>query len=201
MEREAPGRPAVDSIESRSSVAGPPPPEPGDHGADAEELEDHLREQIASSAPGALRGRGVPGGGQADGGGRRLTREFAREHSERLWKQLVLSGDGAYGGRFAGRLRVAEDVGRPRPGGGGRRGDQDPGALRDRLRRRGPEPLLPAQHQLLHPPVHRRLLRVGPAAPASSRCGLAAAFAPRGDRGERLPVSLRGRAPGRTPTS
>src|SRR5690606_34584192 len=23
-----------------------------------------------------------------------LTREFAREHSERLWKQLVLSGDG-----------------------------------------------------------------------------------------------------------
>jgi hypothetical protein len=27
-----------------------------------------------------------------------LSREFAREHSDRLWKQLVLSGDGRYGG-------------------------------------------------------------------------------------------------------
>lgn len=65
-------------------------------GSDAEELEDHLREQIAS-----LRERGLADDeaflvavkriGAIDA----LTREFAREHSERLWKQLVLSADGA----------------------------------------------------------------------------------------------------------
>jgi hypothetical protein len=68
-------------------------------GPDAEELEDHLREQIAS-----LRGRGLSEDeaflvavkriGAIDA----LTREFAREHSERLWKQLVLSGDGGQEG-------------------------------------------------------------------------------------------------------
>jgi hypothetical protein len=62
---------------------------------DAEELEDHLREQIAS-----LREQGLSDDeaflvavkriGAIDS----LTREFAREHSDRLWKQLVLSGDG-----------------------------------------------------------------------------------------------------------
>lgn len=64
-------------------------------GADADELEDHLREQI-----GALTERGLSGDeaflvavkrmGAIDA----LTREFAREHSDRLWKQLVLDGDG-----------------------------------------------------------------------------------------------------------
>jgi hypothetical protein len=64
-------------------------------GVDAAELEDHLREQI-----GALRDQGLSGDeaflvavkrmGAVDA----LTGEFAREHSERLWKQLVLSGDG-----------------------------------------------------------------------------------------------------------
>ena len=63
-------------------------------GSDAAELEDHLREQIAS-----LAGQGlsedeaflvaVKRMGALDA----LTREFAREHSDRLWKQLVLSGD------------------------------------------------------------------------------------------------------------
>jgi hypothetical protein len=63
-------------------------------GRDAAELEDHLREQIAS-----LRADGLSDDeaflvavkrlGAIDA----LTREFAREHSDRLWKQLVLSGD------------------------------------------------------------------------------------------------------------
>jgi hypothetical protein len=63
---------------------------------DAAELEDHLREQVAG-----LRSQGlsedeaflvaVKRMGAIDA----LTREFAREHSERLWKQLVLSGDGS----------------------------------------------------------------------------------------------------------
>ena len=63
--------------------------------ADAEELEDHLREQIA-----ALRARGLSGdeaflvGVKRMGAIDDLTREFAREHSDRLWKQLVLAGDG-----------------------------------------------------------------------------------------------------------
>lgn len=60
--------------------------------ADVDELEDHLRQQVDD-----LRGVGLTGeeaflvavrrmGNQSD-----LSREFAREHSERLWKQLVLA--------------------------------------------------------------------------------------------------------------
>ncbi|HEX8693614.1 MAG TPA: permease prefix domain 1-containing protein [Longimicrobium sp.] len=70
---------------------------------DAAELEDHLREQIAS-----LMGDGlsedeaflvaVKRMGAIDA----LTREFAREHSDRLWKQLVLSGDWDSGAEPAG---------------------------------------------------------------------------------------------------
>jgi len=66
---------------------------------DAAELEDHLREQIA-----ALRDVGlstdeaflvsVKRMGALDA----LTREFAREHSERLWKQLMLAGDAGESG-------------------------------------------------------------------------------------------------------
>jgi hypothetical protein len=67
-------------------------------GSDAEELEDHLREQIASLGAQRLSEDeaflvAVKRMGTIDA----LTREFAREHSDRLWKQLVLSGDGAYG--------------------------------------------------------------------------------------------------------
>ena len=68
-------------------------------GRDTAELEDHLREQMAS-----LRDQGlsedeaflvaVKRMGAIDA----LTREFAREHSDRLWKQLVLSGDRSEGG-------------------------------------------------------------------------------------------------------
>jgi hypothetical protein len=63
-----------------------------------EELEDHLREQMTS-----LRDQGLSDDesflvavkrmGAVDA----LTREFAREHSERLWKQLFLPGDGVEG--------------------------------------------------------------------------------------------------------
>jgi hypothetical protein len=68
-------------------------------GSDAEELEDHLREQIASLSGGGLSEAeaflvAVKRMGAIDA----LTREFAREHSDRLWKQLVLSGDGGDGG-------------------------------------------------------------------------------------------------------
>ena len=62
-------------------------------GRDIAELEDHLREQIASLADQGLSQDeaflvAVKRMGAIDA----LTREFAREHSDRLWKQLVLSG-------------------------------------------------------------------------------------------------------------
>ncbi len=68
-------------------------------GSDAKELEDHLREQIASLCAGGLSQDeaflvAVKRMGAVDA----LTREFAREHSDRLWKQLVLSGEGGGGG-------------------------------------------------------------------------------------------------------
>jgi hypothetical protein len=73
-------------------------------GSDAEELEDHLREQVAALGDQGLSQDeaflvAVKRMGAIDA----LTREFAREHSERLWKQLVLSGDGGHGdvGPFA----------------------------------------------------------------------------------------------------
>jgi hypothetical protein len=61
---------------------------------DAAELEDHLREQIASLVADGLSDDeaflvAVKRMGAIDA----LTREFAREHSDRLWKQLVLAGD------------------------------------------------------------------------------------------------------------
>jgi len=65
---------------------------------DAAELEDHLREQIASLSAGGLSDDeaflvAVKRMGAIDA----LTREFAREHSDRLWKQLVLSSDAEQG--------------------------------------------------------------------------------------------------------
>src|SRR5688500_13241387 len=62
---------------------------------DAEELEDHLRGEVA-----ALRGAGLSENeaflvavkrmGAVDA----ISNEFAREHSERLWKQLVIASTG-----------------------------------------------------------------------------------------------------------
>jgi hypothetical protein len=67
-------------------------------GSDAAELEDHLREQIAVLGEQGLSEDeaflvAVKRMGAIDA----LTREFAREHSERLWKQLVLAGAGGSG--------------------------------------------------------------------------------------------------------
>ena len=72
-------------------------------GSDAEELEDHLREQIASLGDGGLSEDeaflvAVKRIGAIDA----LTREFAREHSDRLWKQLVLGGGDGGAGSPAG---------------------------------------------------------------------------------------------------
>ena len=68
-------------------------------GSDAEELEDHLRERIASlGAVGLSDDEAFLVAVKRMGAIDALTREFAREHSDRLWKQLVLSGDGWEGG-------------------------------------------------------------------------------------------------------
>ncbi|TDC37864.1 permease prefix domain 1-containing protein [Micromonospora sp. KC213] len=64
------------------------------HRTDADELEDHLRSRINELTDGGLRTDeafliAVKRMGSLDD----LSREFAREHSERLWKQLVLPGE------------------------------------------------------------------------------------------------------------
>ena len=61
------------------------------HSVDVEELEDHLREQVAGLVDAGLATDeaflvAVKRMGNLDA----LSREFAREHSDRLWKQLVL---------------------------------------------------------------------------------------------------------------
>src|SRR6476619_6567822 len=62
------------------------------HSVDIAELEDHLREQVAGLvgaglAPDEAFLVAVKRMGSLDA----LSREFAREHSERLWKQLVIA--------------------------------------------------------------------------------------------------------------
>ena len=72
-------------------------------GPDVEEMEDHLREQIADLEANGLDEEeaflvAVKRMGNLDA----VSREFAREHSERLWKQLVLVPEAADGtGGFA----------------------------------------------------------------------------------------------------
>ena len=68
-------------------------------GADAAELEDHLREQIdALGAQGLAEDEAFLVAVKRMGAVDELTREFAREHSERLWKQLLLADGGARDG-------------------------------------------------------------------------------------------------------
>jgi hypothetical protein len=62
------------------------------HGADIEELEGHLRDQLTALTEAGLTGEeaflvAVKRMGSLDA----LSREFARAHSERLWKQLVMA--------------------------------------------------------------------------------------------------------------
>jgi hypothetical protein len=69
---------------------------PAVNGHDVEELEDHLRHEMAELADAGLAPDegfliAVKRMGDLDA----LSREFAREHSGRLWKQLVLASDAA----------------------------------------------------------------------------------------------------------
>jgi hypothetical protein len=64
------------------------------HGPDVEELEGHLRDQLVALTDAGLAGDeaflvAVKRMGSLD----TLSREFARAHSERLWKQMVIAGD------------------------------------------------------------------------------------------------------------
>src|SRR5262245_57891352 len=64
------------------------------NGHDVDELEDHLRHQIAElNAVGLADDEAFLVAVKRMGDLDDLSREFAREHSGRLWKQLVLSGD------------------------------------------------------------------------------------------------------------
>jgi hypothetical protein len=94
----------VESVEPqiaewRAYVAGAP----GINGHDVDELEDHLRHQIAElSAAGLTADEGfliaVKRLGDVDG----LSREFAREHSGRLWKQLLAGSEDEPAREFTG---------------------------------------------------------------------------------------------------
>src|SRR6186997_1578686 len=69
---------------------------PALNGHDVDELEDHLREQVSElTAAGLTEDEGflvaVKRMGELDA----LSREFAREHSGRLWKQLLRGNDPA----------------------------------------------------------------------------------------------------------
>src|ERR671913_378604 len=67
---------------------------PGVNGRDVDELEDHLRHQIAElNAAGLADDEAFLVAVKRMGDLDDLSREFAREHSGRLWKQLVLSRD------------------------------------------------------------------------------------------------------------
>ncbi|HEX7081811.1 MAG TPA: permease prefix domain 1-containing protein [Gammaproteobacteria bacterium] len=96
MDGKRPGEPAVECVEKQiDSWRAHLRKSRAISGSDAEELEDHLREQIAALGAGGLADDeaflvAVKRLGAIDA----LTREFAREHSDRLWKQLVLAGDG-----------------------------------------------------------------------------------------------------------
>jgi hypothetical protein len=85
----------VESVESqiaewRAFVATAP----GVNGHDVDELEDHLRHQIADlNAAGLTADEAFLVAVKRMGDLDSLSREFAREHSGRLWKQLILSDD------------------------------------------------------------------------------------------------------------
>ncbi len=94
----------MDSVETqiaewRSYVAKAPAVD----GRDLDELETHLRDQIAELNAAGLTGDeaflvAVKRMGDLDS----LSREFAREHHDRLWKQLVLSGEDELAGSPSG---------------------------------------------------------------------------------------------------
>src|SRR5215218_1759526 len=85
----------MDGVESqiaewRASVAKAP----ALNGRDVDELETHLRDQIAElDAAGLTADEAFLVGVKRMGDLDTLSREFAREHRGRLWKQLVLSDE------------------------------------------------------------------------------------------------------------
>ena len=150
------------------------------HHTDAEELEDHLRSRITELTEAGLRADeafliAVKRMGSLD----ELSREFAREHSERLWKQLVLPGEPDVPRRpFPSRAACHGAL-------CGRRGARDQGAElvraghfrgRCRLLRTKPEPFRAAGAG--------RLLRLATPASvfASSGCSRCCSFSARSPR-------------------
>jgi len=80
---------------------------PGVNGQDVDELEDHLRQQITElNAAGLTADEGFLIAVKRLGDVDSLSREFAREHSDRLWKQLVLAGDDESEGAASGWLEA-----------------------------------------------------------------------------------------------
>src|SRR5687768_11489937 len=81
---------------------------PGVNGRDVDELEDHLRHQIAElNAAGLTADEAFLVAVKRMGDLDSLSREFAREHSDRLWKQLVVSpADSGEPGAWARREAV-----------------------------------------------------------------------------------------------
>jgi len=79
-------------------------------GADVEELEGHLRDQIeALTAAGLAADEAFLVAVKRLGSVSALSAEFAREHSDRLWRQLVLtSGAGAEAGEAGARPARSE---------------------------------------------------------------------------------------------
>lgn len=78
------------------------------HAVDVAELEDHLREQVSLLIDSGLDGEeaflvAVKRMGNLD----MLSREFAREHSDRLWKQLVVSSERGDSGTGTGSDAIA----------------------------------------------------------------------------------------------
>jgi hypothetical protein len=77
------------------------------HSADVEELEGHLRDEVAAlTEAGLLRDEAFLVAVKRMGGLDALSREFARAHSERLWKQLVIGSDAADESAPAGRTEL-----------------------------------------------------------------------------------------------
>jgi hypothetical protein len=78
------------------------------NGPDVEELETHLRDQVGALMQAGLAEDeaflvAVKRMGNLDA----LSREFAREHSERLWKQLVIAPDAEAGASTVTRIETA----------------------------------------------------------------------------------------------
>ena len=99
----------------------------GLHGPDVEELEGHLRDQLAALTEAGLTGDeaflvAVKRMGNLDA----LSREFASEHSERLWKQLVMAPDAD----DPANTSLLRDAGRPGSCRGRSVGGQGAGTVR-----------------------------------------------------------------------